>query len=53
MNELDYYKAFMDWLGDTGKVTEADIVMFDEYPKHNKDRLEAEKAVKELFKGMF
>lgn len=50
MTELDYHKAFLDWLGKMGKVTEQDIADFD---RELKNRKEAEKFVRENFKGMF
>lgn len=50
MTELEYYKAFIDWLGEQGVVTEAHIKQFDSQLFATD---EATKIVNQLFKGMF
>lgn len=50
MTELDYYKLFLDWLGQQGKVTPKDIQEFDAYLRAQKT---AKQWVDENFKGMF
>jgi|TARA_R110000850_G_scaffold60990_1_gene139579 hypothetical protein len=46
MNELAWHKAFLDWLGRKGKVTEADLAEFAR-------EIEAKKFIEDNFKGMF
>jgi hypothetical protein len=53
MTELDYYKWFVDWLGQQGRVTKDDIAAFDQHIRETKKRKEAEEWVKENFKGCF
>jgi hypothetical protein len=50
MSELAYHKAFLDWLGEQGIVTEAHIAQFDGDIRR---KAEAEKIVSDMFKGMF
>lgn len=53
MTELEYFKKLTNWLGQTGKVTEQDIVEFDEYLENEKRWQEAKDFIAENFKGMF
>jgi hypothetical protein len=50
MTELEYYRAQLNWLGEMGKVTEADLAQFD---KELRLRNEAKQFIADNFKGMF